>query len=248
MSISNIFLGGFLYNLVDDGIANVLCLETLRHGTNPVNNLRIRIQGGRPSQGGSSTGSTNNFHCDCTINYFYMFKDSEFSPHITAENPTFEKISKLIIKGIGNRFLPTVHASLSGYNLMVETCSAKMTSFKVLKIFIGIFGAVTSFIFSPTLRFRFSKIDSSRLQEDFIYNGAAYKTAQVVEPWRIGLLGSIVTGVNRKWFSRFKKNKIKFLTGITQLTLASAVTALYLIYFSHKSLLTIPTLAGALLA
>jgi hypothetical protein len=49
---------------------------------------------------------------------------------------------------------------------------------KITKIFIGILGGFTSFLLSPTIKFRFDKIDSKRLENDEDMWGIAYKTRQ----------------------------------------------------------------------
>jgi len=43
--IQNFLLGSLSYSVVDRGIANMLCVETLAHGTDPVAYVNIRLQG-----------------------------------------------------------------------------------------------------------------------------------------------------------------------------------------------------------
>jgi hypothetical protein len=70
--------GNCIYHLVDDGLANLLGLETLRHGTNPVSYVSIALFGGNPSHGGTAIGSTYGWASDketaSTKGYFYLFK------------------------------------------------------------------------------------------------------------------------------------------------------------------------------
>jgi hypothetical protein len=51
-------LGDACYTLLDDEIANFLAVETLRHGTNPISYIGIRLLGGDPKKGDASYGAT----------------------------------------------------------------------------------------------------------------------------------------------------------------------------------------------
>jgi len=248
---SGFTLGWILYELFDSGLANTLGLETFTHGTNPINYLKIRFSGGNPKQGGKPTGSTRGWSLDSNLkNHFYVFKDSEY----TAQTPNANLITRLIYtiverKELGSRFLPRVHALLSGYNLAERIFSPNRSTetsrnFSNFNLFFALSG-VCSALISPRLRFRFSKIDADRFQDDPAYNGAAYYTTKIIEPWRIGLLGSFLVGMDVDWISRIQKNPHKFLTGIVQLTCAIALAI-----FSTPTLSAhpFPVIAGALLA
>lgn len=63
--ISAVYFGfSVVYSWADNGLADLMGLETLRHGTNPYNNLLIRIHGGDPIHGGKATGGTPENHAD----------------------------------------------------------------------------------------------------------------------------------------------------------------------------------------
>lgn len=252
-SVANFAFVNFTYELFDSGLANVLGLETLNHGTNPVNYLNIRVAGGDPSQGGKDSGSTKTWCFDSTANYFYVFKDDEFKnrpnltfyPHHNLSERlclVFNRVMSL--KGIGNRILPRLHAALSGYNFICQFFPVTMYQPNFIKcsvIFFSCVGGAFSSIVSPTIRFRFSKIDSARLEDDPTYSGLAYRTRQAIEPWRIGLLGSLLVGVNLEWFSRVSAKPIKFLTGVVQLTCAIAISILFLNIFLNNPALIVAT-------
>lgn len=227
--------GKIFYNLLDDGIANLLGVETLRHGTNAINYIRIRAAGGDPNYGGSINGSTVNWHHDNTHNYFYVFKDSELKK-IKYRN--FLDMPMII-----SRTYPCVHSFLSGYNFTVKLLPPS----KMLKVVFGIFSGVITLFIVPTLRFRFEKIDAERLEDDPIYAGAAYRTAQKVEAWRIGPIGSFCTGINSNWFSRVKVNPIKVLTGIIQLIAATAIVVIGVGIIATNSAVILPFSIGILL-
>jgi len=204
------------YNLIDQGVANTLALETLRHGTNPINNVRIRLAGGSPSKSCDPSGSTfgTPLYSDDFKNkkYFFLFKDTEYStPYIEAifKDPI---ISKVISK-VEVCFLTKAHTILSCSNMLGIDHKYEPNPFKAQPI------SILAACISPTLRFRFSHIDPLRLEDDPNYFGRAYRTDQLVEPWRLGLVGSILTGVNSDLPSRAEKKPEKAVTGITQLTM-----------------------------
>jgi hypothetical protein len=235
--------GNVCYNLYDTGLANLLGVETLNHGTNGLNYLRIRLFGGDPSQGGKSSGSTDKWCDDNTKNFFYMFKDTDFQ----TEGP-FNGLTKNLIATpfIGKRVLPRLHCFLSGYNFNARLMpQSDFVLFRYTRIFFGTMGGITHLNLVPTLRFRFRQIDPNRLKNDPAYGGLAYRTTEKVEVWRLGMMGTILTGVNLNWFSRVKAHPLKVATGIVQLTCAVALTLLML---QHAQMLAVYAVAGALLA
>lgn len=237
MNIISFTAGSIGYSLLDDGIANFLGLETLRHGTSFQNSLGIRIFGGDPRQGGKLTGSTYNVCPDPGVkDYFYLFKDSQFyqSGRIVSE-PT---------AGLLKRFLPRIHIFFSGANSSVES---KPDSSLVKKVIRGVAG-IFHLAITPTLRFRAAKLDTLQLVEDPLYSGAAYRTARKVEAWCIGMLGSLIEGVNLDWFSRVAAKPLKVLTGVVQVTAALGIAALMVPALMACPLLAIPLAIGVLRA
>jgi len=242
MNIYSTFTAKVFYNLLDDGVANFLGLETLRHGTNPISNLLIRFTGGNPNLGDAEFGSGgSHFSCDRRFYVFkdheYLFEESEYaleeSKKRNRNNPLIRILGMVMEqKGLGNRIAPRIHAAISGFNCTTAP-QKKISELSCFKVSLGFVSGAFSVLFSPTLRFRFSKMEENfsgkegRFQNDEAYNGLAYHTQQVVEPWRIGLIGSLITGVNTDWYSRVKANPLKILTGIVQLTCAIAMAILY---------------------
>jgi hypothetical protein len=214
--------------LIDDGVANILGLQTLRHGTNFVNYIGIRILGGDPSHGGKSSGSScpvKHRDLENTRGRFYLFKDSDMA---VGKYQGLNIIERCIDRPfIAKRFLPRLHASLSGYGLGSKSIEEISCHLKPVKIFAGISSLLINVVAVPTLRFRYSKIDSHIFEDDMAYGSKAYKTKYKVEAWRIGLFGSIVTGFNSEWCYRAKKNPKKILTGIAQLAFGIGLTILY---------------------
>lgn len=233
--------GSVIYNLLDSGFANILGLETLRHGTNPINYAGILIHGGDPRHGGKASGSN---YLNETENHFHVFKDNEYKPNTDS--------SILRIKGIGNRLFPRLFAVLAGYNFVAQWFpsngpNAASTPINFAR-FISCIGGLISCLITPTLRFRFSSIDPQRLQDDPHFAGSAYRTRQAIESWRIGLLGSLVTGINLNWFSRVRSYPGKILTGILQVTSGIAIAVLASCVVTANPSLITSVVVGAVLA
>lgn len=220
--VGAVMYGAATYNLVDGGLAKTLGLETLTHGTNIINNLRIRALGGLPSEGGAAMGSINDenshFHARA-IGYFFLFKDLEFQtdPEFGGKSKC-DFISSSFVDRVRKNIVHRTHAYLSSYNMG----SAYFSKFTNKEMFCRACGVVGIFV-SPTLRFRFSDISRERFENDSHYSGFAYKTSQIVEPWRIGPIGSCLTGFNSNWISRVQDNPVRALTGVAQLIAACAI-------------------------
>lgn len=249
--ITSYIIGNWIYRLADNGLANLLGLETLRHGTNLINFFGIRFFGGDPSHGGKITGSTEGHNDDKDVkNYFFMFKDSERKSD-TDIDKRCSFYEKAIITFIGQpEILVRWHTFLSGYNFSycVFKGKAQSKAENIGRIIFSGLGGLTTLIFTPILHFRFSKIDPNRLQDDPHYHGAAYETSQKVEAWRIGIIGTLISGVNKEWFSRVKNNPTKVLTGVAQLTVAAIITILALNIIIAQPYLLVPAGIGMILA
>lgn len=253
MGAFSFIAGNIIYSAFDEGIADILGLQTLRHGTNVTNAAQIRINGGDPNHGGKDSGSTKDWVEDDTRNYFYVFKDDEWEVNVRTGDDLTDKVIKILMpKEVGARIMPHFHAGLSGYNFTAQIFPKNMiessVAFKYFACFISAIGGLFSATLSPTLRFRFAEIDHSRFKDDPLYAGAAYKTSQKIEAWRIGIFGSLATGVNSGWFERAKANPIRILIGVAKLVCAVALTVLCIKVLVDNPWLVLPALAGAILA
>lgn len=227
--------GDITYKMCDGGLSKALGLEELTHGTDPISNIKIRMTGGQPSK----PGYQPNYSYTNTTGYFYLFKDSEyglingkpfkssretheaFATRI-SEIPLLTKILRTPLSRI-ERYLWTKNSALNACYMQfcryVKGSDPFEREASSLDYAVSILGTVLS----PPLRFRFEKIDPTRLEEDPNHIGIAYKTREAVEPWRIGPLGSCLTGLNPGWLSRAKDNPLKVLTGFAELGGASAL-------------------------
>lgn len=253
MIFGSYILGNVVYDLFDCGVANILEVQTLRHGANVFNYLSIRVQGGDPQHGGKSDGSTKGWKAHDIENYFYLFKAKEFKVWENKDQLSLSKIGYITVsvfefQNMGSRFLARFHTFLSGYNftsgkLLPDSSPCK----KTIRIFLSIFSGIFHLAVTPTVRFRFARIDPSRLENDPKYGESAYRTKQLVEAWRIGLLGSICGGINSDWFARVKAEPLTLLLGVVQVTCALAFVILCVNVVVANPYLLIPGLAGALL-
>jgi len=251
INLYSFFLGDIIYEFFDTGLANVLGLETLRHGTNPINYLGIRINGGDPNHGGKASGSTKGYYEDDTRNLFYVFKDSEIK--IESIHSGFKRLISLIfqIMGIRTRILARLHCAVSGFNFVAQKFQNIQYPSIITKccfIFFSYLGLAFSFLISPTIRFRFSKNDLKGFKNDPNYGGMAYCTNKLMGAWRIGLFGSLFTGINFNWFSRIKADFSKAILGSIQIITAIAIAVLSTNIFVANPLLAIPAAVGVLLA
>ncbi len=230
-------LGDACYTLLDDGLANLFAVETLRHGTNPISYIGIRFFGGDPKKGGASYGATKDNSADNPKGNFYMLKDTEYDKALYSSGNWKNPFSI----GFSKRLAPRLFTYLSGANF-----AKNISPNKAFEIVSGIF----SLLFVPTIRFRFTQIDKKRIQEDPAYTDpqcghTAYKTSQKVEFWRIGLLGTLLTGINFGLLSRARKHPSRVLTGVAQLTACVGITAIFsACMIAHP----VPVIIGALLA
>lgn len=223
MNVGNLIALYTVYHTIDDGLANILAVETLRHGTNPVNFISISLWGANPKHGGKKTGSTYKMldltPKDTTGNpkgYFHVVKDSDYK--VDAINYLWFPAC------LGKRLLPLLFSTLSGYNLSVyplDNLSHEKLWVKRARVCIGVAGAILSMFMTPTLKFRYVNPDS--FVDDPCAELWAYRTAKKVEAWRIGILGSLITGVNSSWAQRAIAKPWKVLTGFVQISWAVAL-------------------------
>lgn len=230
MAIGQFLAGYIASDLFDDGLANLLALETLRHGTNPISYIAIRLLGGDPIYGGKSFGATGDYFDLVKFppavaksfdpsGYFYLVKDSHY---------TVDKNCLYFPPSLVKRLIPLFFIGFSGYNLtfkMTERFLWDKSKWKISKKIIAISVALFSVMITPTIKMRFCTITSSRFNDDPAAESWAFRTPRKVEAWRIGILGSLCTGINGEWWLRVRKKPYKVLTGITQIGCAIGIIA-----------------------
>ena len=217
-----------IYNLYDSAIANMLGLETFRHGTSLYKWCCIKLKGADPNKGKNSSkwiiGGNSPGALERCAGHFFTFYDSEFStPGYCPKSSITSKIFK--------RILPKQHtfcASVGDAEKLGESLTKNKTVIKVIKIFAGTIFTVISLAVTPTLKVRMTLEKSKsefQFERDIDYGGFAQKTKKAISPKYFGIIGSITQGVNRGVFGRIRRNPAKFLTGLVQLVAAVALTA-----------------------
>ncbi|MBS0627620.1 MAG: hypothetical protein JSS09_05355 [Verrucomicrobia bacterium] len=152
-------------------LSNVLALEALSHGTDPISNLKIRFLGGQPSKADFPPNYKN------TAGYFFVYKDSEFNAingkeayNSNSGTNKFERWCRL-----QNNSLTASYMQYHRY-YKKEVVYGKPDKLALTVAAVGN-------ILSPSIYFHFSKIDPNRFEKDTNFTmGEAYKTRQVVEP------------------------------------------------------------------
>ncbi len=216
-------LGVACYQMLDSGLANIFVVETLKHGTDPLSYLQIRLQGPNPEYSISESPST-----PFNQRHFFVIKENAALFH--------------------SIIWPRFFSGTSAW----RRCDRSLKPFpKSVRNLISVIGALSSSLLTPTLNFRFCKHElqeNNRFKNDQGFLGIppeqspAYATQCKIETWRIGLIGTFLVGLNHGLFERIQKNPHRFIKGAIQLTGATA-----LIWYSSSSSSTVSFIAGALL-
>lgn len=248
------FGSSVVYACMDNGLADLMGLETLCHGTNPYNNLSIRIHGGDPAHGGKLTGGTPEGHHgkQNVKGFFYMTQDNEMKTRLVAIDKD-NYLGDLILGRIVRYFVPSYFKGLSGgwsraFKVKNRWVLNKENSvvYNILLLISGL----ASCLITSTLHFRFASIDPQRLEDDPDWSIMAYRTRQKVEWWRIGFFGSLVVlcTADNNWLTRIKKHPYKLAGGLAKLTAATAACVLAAPVVMSSTPLMVAAVAGALIS
>lgn len=222
-----------VFNLFDDGLADLLCLKTHLHGTSPRNYLNIIREGALPSFGGQpSMGYTaflNSVHFDSSSDYyrsdrkFHVLKDDYY---LAIERATgcFSRP----IAGIVKTFTMRLFAIFAGigelHHAEKESCM-RHTMEIVGGIFLG--------LFSPILKFRFAageKIETQFKERPSSRDGRSigvFYTEEAISPDHIGLYATATKSGG--WIGRIENDPRRFVKGLVELILSVSLTALLII-------------------
>jgi hypothetical protein len=211
-----------------DGIAHILGLEVLRHGTSWSNTVSILGQGALASKGGSAGGATSHLvgvenASELNEGYVHVMRDSEFGAPVGSQNRTLyhaflkrantkgytmlsalSNVEDLWIIGLGNRL--------------------KMLSVKLAKIILH--------TPCPTLRFMYKQEEIPQIFEaDPLHGHGAYRTTEDIPADRIGIVGAFRHGCDGKILERIKKDPVKAALGVAELVAGVALTVFGLGFF-----------------
>jgi len=224
----------YVARVVDQGLANTVGLETLRHGTNPLSWLSIHLFGAMPSFGGSSIGGDYGMGLDRqNRGRFYFARDSDNYGSIRLAFKFKELEKRAIPKGYS-------------YSSSKQLCMRVGLDAEIAMIISGYAAALL-----PTIKFRFSneKIESFHPDNSSNFVRKACSTTEWQSPLNIGIVGTIWNSLTYKTFVHMWNNPSRVITGIAQLALCglttyAAVSAMPVFITAH----TTAMVAGAILA
>ena len=233
------------------GLAKIFDFEVLAHGTSITNCCEILKGGADPSKGGSEGGSTRYYAAgaakgsfvEAVKNHFYVFKDSEAKTGMDAKverrtyhkdsHPTvtfefvkngkhfkeeqFEDVS--FVDRIKLYVYPKFHAVLAAIS-HTDAIDSKVRRCAEL-----VFYGVSNFLFSPTLRFIYTRDETKKIfEDDPDYTGLAYRTSKHLPNNRIGLIGVCAHASLEGLKSGLQKRPLRVLAGTVHLLAGSILT------------------------
>jgi hypothetical protein len=230
-----------IVSLFTQCVADILCLETLKHGTSFKNYLNIRVYGADPSYGGKIGGSSsvsNPKYLDSSKEYFYTFKDSgvirlEYLP-IRMQIDGYKMLINAYKRDLSvDESWMTSYMSIPLRTRLHATMSGSSGEGSLL---MGVGHVILSF-FTPTVNLRFipeklnlsryknvkaissNELDreQNRFQEDVDYGGMAWKTKKAIKTNHIGLQGILKQGFKGNVLQRMSNNPGKCLLGAIRL-------------------------------
>lgn len=204
--------------VADQGLSNVLGLQTFRHGTNPISWVSIHLFGADPSYGASKWGGDGG-------------KD-----HLRDKN------SNRFFAALGaydGRFISQLYILRSAKNL-----ASRITG--IDREWCTPFGLLCSAII-PSIKIRYTDEEARRYFQRFpeYTMSGEFSTTQWVSPFRIGLLGTIWSSLTPKTFENIFRDPIRLIAGIAQLAFAALMLSCMLAFFkNHRA----AAISGAVLA
>lgn len=237
----------FIAALLDQGAANLLQLETLRHTTSFLGYFSIQLTGGRTSAAGASTGgmAAAGMSGDKDTRMLFLFKDT-FSGHdwelswaslARLDVPITDYFRMDHLATTWTRLTqPNFHSFLSAREAFVHLLSGRSVQdcwdtwggFAAPLIWLA--DAWGTFVLMlPSLKFRFCMQDmmTQQLKDDKQYGGLCWYSYYDVPAWRLGVAGSVLAwltgqGMCKELTLAPARAVGKLLTGVTQLLIAAA--------------------------
>lgn len=210
---SRLVQGALLYQLYDSAIANMLCLDTLRHGTSLSSVVRINLQGAKPEMSPSSL-----------IRVVSLYTDFDDKSHSLGKKITAKLFTPLFTTYY------SIRANARDFGSHLPEPTAPLG--KVLYLVIEFIASVALGIFSPTVKFRFTPEEREERflvdkgDDDAKGSGSLYTTDEI-ETSHLGISGSLRQGLNSSLVGRIKTHPGKFVLGLAQLTAAVALTSIW---------------------
>ena len=240
---ANAFKCYMLYSMYEAALSDILCLKTLRHGTNPYAFTRIQIEGPNPKRGG--TGGEARFFETLETNSPYAAGDHDC--FFVVEDFTGEETTKTeaMVNYIGSKLTVkfySLRSTLGSFGSILPLPSkwrANVTKFTLAFIDEGD-GSGTGFLgfLCPSVKFHINPDSFERVysrgslkpgEMTFAKDGDEFQGALVTKykfsVLDMGFIGILKNGINRDLPKRMLENKGQVLWGVAQLTMAVAMTA-----------------------
>ncbi len=213
-------------------LADLLALETLRHGTSYQNYINIRINGPDPTLGGGNMGACEGIndekYKERSKGYFHVSKDSE------AYFSFFGSLwTQIFVRLIPSR----MYCALSSLNTVRGNGFVKT----VLKVVI----VALNILLVPTIKFRFKTEDLKNFENDpdnadpkDRTQGTAYRTTERIGIEHIGFRGILSQGFDGDVGKRMKAHPGKVAWGLVGLIhpIGLLILASVGVYFLQKKI------------
>lgn len=218
-SIYKIYKFYSLYKLWESAISHLLALHRLRHGTSPINYLKIQMLGLVPEKASKSSGEATYLAMNAsqTISeprevLVYVMRDQSSKPCECKKKKICTNFS------FTKRIDPREYAYQSGAAMLASKKISPLVN-RVLMIIGGIMG-----FFTPTLQFHFDPNEMSIFESDPWIGCTALRTKETISAKRLGLLGALRIGLNGRVLSRIQEDPKNALFGLAQLVAAIGIT------------------------
>jgi hypothetical protein len=210
-----------LYRLWESATSHLLGLHQLRHGTSPINYIKIQIYGLNPEVASKSHGEATYFNI---VDPGRNEGPRERRVYVMKDRSSFPCVCKKGRWRMCGRFALTKRLNALEY---AYQAGAAMFAFEqmppklraaLMKIG-GILGYMT-----PILKFHFDPNDLNCFQNDPWLSCVALRTNQSVSSARLGLIGALRAGLNGRFVERIRQDPKKFGIGVFQALAALAIT------------------------
>lgn len=201
------------------GLADLLVLDTLRHGTSLSNNILIRVHGPDPSLGGSDRGAVKGHELAKTARTanrkmllenskkgFFVYLDPSSSKHSWKE---------ACYLNVYVRFGPRAYCFGSG-----AACAAPIHMDGRMVTIWRFVNGVGNYLFTPPVKLRFLPEEvGQKFHTDPILGGRAAYTREKISTNHLGLIGVIKQGSRGNVCERIKHNPLKSAFGAVRLVI-----------------------------
>ncbi|MGA8165535.1 MAG: hypothetical protein WB791_11050 [Waddliaceae bacterium] len=230
-----------LYNVYEAAFSDILCLKTVRHGTDPCAWLSIHLRGPDLSKGGSGEGGEARFYREGGEEFPFAKNDKDcfFVAEDYVETPG-QGILKYIESYATTKSMIKYYGACSTSSLLVSWLP--LPAFIKSPLIQGSLGL--SMYISPSVKFRFDpaefklvgkreELSNDELKfckdESVGENGplqGSLVTKYQFSVLDIGISGVIKNGLRTNFRERIPQHKGQFLWGLAQLVAAIALTVI----------------------